>query len=158
MTWLNYNAKQRRPSKKLSLSLSKRVLKFLALIFKSFPSIECKNYKTLNDKERARSYQGVYKCDSSLVKDWYKFTGSAGNQMADSPVPMKHCGTHAPGYLSGGHPTVAEGAVSRKVCFHWTRGNCQWSTNIRVRNCGAFYVYELSKPPTCHLRYCGESK
>ena len=76
--------------------------------------------------------------------------------MPDSCVTKYYCGTHAPGYLTGGHPTVAQGIVSRKVCFHWSSGCCQWSQYIRVRNCGAFYVYELSKPPACNLRFCGD--
>ena len=71
-------------------------------------------------------------------------------------VQRNQCGTHAPGWLSGAHPTVAEGAVQRKVCFHWSSGCCQWSRNIQVRNCGGYFVYELEKPPTCSLRYCGE--
>ena len=78
--------------------------------------------------------------------------------MPDSCVPRQRCGTHAPGWLSGEHPTVAEGAVERKVCFHWTSGCCQLSTNIRVRNCGAFYVYRLNPPPACSLRYCGDGE
>ena len=69
-----------------------------------------------------------------------------------------HCGTHAPGYLTGGHPTVAQGIVQRKVCFHWSNNNCRWSSIIRVRRCSSFYVYELSKPPACNLRYCGNNK
>ena len=76
--------------------------------------------------------------------------------MPDTCVPKQRCGTHAPGWLSGGHPTVAEGAVKRKVCFHWSSGCCQFSSNIQVRNCGAFYVYKLSPPPACSLRYCGD--
>lgn len=73
-------------------------------------------------------------------------------------VPTNHCGTHAPGWLSGGHPTVAQGLVHRNVCFHWTgMGCCEWSSSIRVANCNnTFYVYELSPPPACYLRYCGD--
>jgi len=119
---------------------------------------ECQSYRTLGESDRAQSYRGVAKCDSSLVKAWYRFTASAGNKMADTLVLKYHCGTNAPGYLTGGHPTVAQGAVSRRVCFHWSSNSCYFSTDIRVRNCGAFYVYELSKPPSCHLRYCGNQK
>ena len=72
-------------------------------------------------------------------------------------VPRYYCGTHAPGWLSDAHPTVGEGAVQRKVCFHWTSGCCQWSSNINVRNCGGFFVYELVEPPGCSMRYCGET-
>ena len=75
--------------------------------------------------------------------------------MPDRCVAKYQCGTHAPGWLTGGHPTVAHGAVSRKVCFHWSRSCCQWSRYIRVRNCGAFYVYYLGPTPVCNLRYCG---
>ena len=118
--------------------------------------LECSNYRILNESDRAQSYMGVVKCDRSLAKAWYRFQGGAGNKMPDNCVPKNYCGTHAPGYLTGGHPTVNQGAVSRKVCFHWSSGCCQWSQNIRVRNCGGFYVYEL--PPTryCSLRYCGD--
>ena len=84
--------------------------------------------------------------------------------MADKCVPTNYCGTHYPGWLSGSHPTVAEGVVTRKVCYHYwyyywygTINCCYYSNNIRVRNCGAFFVYELQKPPRCDLRYCGNA-
>ena len=72
-------------------------------------------------------------------------------------VPVRQCGTSAPGWLTGGHPSVGQGAVQRRVCFHWSGSCCRWSLNIRVQNCGAFFVYELSRPPVCHLRFCGDS-
>ena len=118
---------------------------------------ECKSYRTLSEGDRAQGYKGIVKCDNSLTKAWYRFTGSAGNKMADTVVATHHCGTHAPGYLTGGHPTVAQGVVQRKVCFHWSNNKCRWSSLIRVRSCGVFYVYELSKPPACSLRYCGNN-
>ena len=49
---------------------------------------------------------------------------------------------------------MQEGMVSRQVCFNW-RDCCQWKINIRIRNCGDFYVYELKAPGVCGLRYCG---
>ena len=120
--------------------------------------IECLSYNTLSEADRSKDFfnKKVVKCDNLLSKGWYRFKGQAFDQMADKEVAKHHCGTHAPGYMTAGHPTVAEGVVSRKVCFHWTSGNCQWSATIRVRNCGAFYVYELYKPPGCSMRYCGE--
>ena len=93
-----------------------------------------------------------------MIKGWYRFNGDAGNKMADSRVATYYCGTHAPGYLTGGHPSEAQGIVQRKVCYHWSANYCRWSSNIRVRNCGDFYVYELSKPPACSLRYCGNGR
>ena len=118
--------------------------------------LECSNYRILREYDRAQGYRGVVKCDRSLAKAWYRFQGGAGKQMPTKCVPKHQCGTHAPGWLTGGHPTAAQGIVSRKVCFHWSSGCCQWSQYIRVRNCGRFYVYEL--PPTryCNLRYCGD--
>ena len=93
-------------------------------------------------------------CDTSL-SGWYRFSGRAGNQMADSCVDYKHCGTDAPGWMNGGHPSVAERVVSRSVCFRSTSNCCKWSIVISVRNCGGFYVYWLQRPPHCNFRYCG---
>ncbi|KAL9973650.1 hypothetical protein ACROYT_G020131 [Oculina patagonica] len=73
--------------------------------------------------------------------------------MADSCVSTRRCSTYEPGWLNGPHPSVADGAVKRKVCFHWGRC-CTWSTFITVRNCGEFYVYKLKPLKRCG-RYCG---
>ena len=82
--------------------------------------------------------------------------------MADKYVPENHCGTQYPGWLNGTHPTVSEGVVKRRVCYpeyfyEWysVSNYCDVSNNIRVRNCGAFFVYELQKPHYCDFRYCG---
>ena len=74
--------------------------------------------------------------------------------MPTSCVPKNRCGTRAPGWMNGVHPTVAEGKVTRKVCYSWNNC-CQASNNIEVVNCGLFYVYKLSRRPGCNLRYCG---
>ena len=123
-----------------------------------FLSLECSNYQVLNDADRAKGYKAVnnFKCDKPFITRWYKFEGDAGNQMPDKCVDKYHCGTHAPGWLNGTHPTVAEGVVQLKVCFSWSSGCCQWNSDIRVRNCGGFYVYQLPQAPGCQMRYCGD--
>ena len=121
-------------------------------------------YKILNSIDRRVGYTGQspLRCDQPergpFTKGWYRFTGAAGERMPTKCPAKNRCGTHAPGWLKGGHPTVAQGIVSRKVCYHWSSSCCRWSNNIRVRNCGAFYVYELKRTPVCSLRYCGECK
>ena len=121
---------------------------------------ECSSYTKLSDANRASgTHRGnLLKCDRNDLASspaWYRFTDAAGTRMPTSPVAIHHCGTHAPGWMSGQHPTKDDGVVQRKVCFHWSNNVCRWSVNIDVRNCGAFYVYKLPKTPYCWLRYCG---
>ena len=99
------------------------------------------------------STQGSPKCDNGLQAGWYRFRGSAGTMMPASCVAKNKCGTAAPGWLQGRHPSPSEGAIQAKVCYHWNTC-CDTPTDIRVRNCGAFYVYELKPGPGC-TRYCG---
>lgn len=76
--------------------------------------------------------------------------------MPTSCVPGYRCGTQATGWLNGTHPTVADGKVTRQVCFRWD-SCCQWAINIQVRNCGDFFVYYIDGTPQehpCHLGYC----
>ena len=130
----------------------------------------CNNYTVLSEADRAQGHIVInasnYRCDrNDLVPGWYRFQGPAGDWMADKCVPENHCGTHYPVWLSGAHPTVAEGLVTRRVCYpgysydwYWDRPKgicCVWSNDIRVKNCGTFFVYELQKPPSCYFRYCG---
>jgi len=138
----------------------------------------CTNYAILSEADRAQGQKVIndsnYRCDrDDLVPGWYRFQGAAGDQMADKCVPTNYCGTHYPGWLSGRHPTVAEGVVTRKVCYDhwdyywyyywhyywhdWSSSCCLYSNNIRVRNCGDFFVYELQKQPYCNFRYCGNA-
>ena len=116
---------------------------------------ECFGYKWLNERSRNQKYSlRENNCDSSLSPGWYRFGGGAGTKMPTSYVSIERCGTHASGWMNGAHPTVAEGKVTRKVCYRYS--SCCWrSNNIEVLNCGLYYVYKLSRPPNCTYRYCG---
>lgn len=137
------------------LSLFLRVFfpQFSSLI--SFP-VECSNYKFLNESDRAQSYNksSPVLCDAT-TQGWYRFGGGAGNQMPEYCVNKEHCGTQGPGWLNGSHPSAREGAVRRKVCFHWRSFCCLFETYITVRNCGEFFVYKLTPVHICDSRYCG---
>ena len=137
---------------------------FLLLLFLSLfilvltAPAECSSYSKLSDASRASgTHRGrVLKCDHyDLAVGWYRFTDAAGTRMPTSPVAINHCGTHAPGWMNGQHPTKDDGSVKRKVCFNWNNNVCLWNIEISVRNCGAFYVYQLPRIPYCYLRYCG---
>ena len=120
----------------------------------------CNSYTVLSEADRAQGHIEIhasnYRCDRyDLVLGWYRFEGAAGNRMADKCIPMNHCNTRYPGWLSGTYPKVADGVVTRTVCFSWSHTCCGWRHIIRIKNCGAFFVYELSKPISCPDRYCG---
>ena len=117
----------------------------------------CHNYTVLSEADRAQGYiSSNYRRDrSDLVPGWYRFQGAAGDRMADKCILMGHCGTEYPGWLSGAHPTVAEGVVIRRVCFSKDQCSCYRYKNIRVKNCGAYFVYELRRLYYSYFRYCG---
>ena len=117
----------------------------------------CSNYHYLHAADRLVTYTGQARCDQNDINPgWYRFYGVSGNPKMPTQCPsINHCGTHAPGWMTGLHPSVANGVVSRQVCYHWSNNCCRWNNFIRVKNCGAFYVYELQKTPACYLRYCG---
>ncbi|XP_044175238.1 pancreatic secretory granule membrane major glycoprotein GP2-like isoform X2 [Acropora millepora] len=122
---------------------------------------ECQNYQTLSEGDRKNTYllqltvEGTAGCDNNL-RGWFRFQGDAGTKMAIYCVKFG-CGTGAPGWLTGAHPTVDEGRVTRRVCFTTNTNCCLWDTIVQVRNCGDFYVYNIfGTPPQqqCMLRYC----
>ena len=127
-------------------------------MFISFPLCfsECQNYRSLTSAYRKVTYSyHSFTCDNSLSPGWFRFSGAAGTRMPTSCPPTHRCNTAATGWLNGGHPTVADGRVTRQVCFHWSSSCCLWYDNIQVTNCGHFYVYYLIPPSAgCSLRYC----
>ena len=120
----------------------------------------CTNYTVLSEADRAQgNAQPPYdRNDSGLVTGWYRFQGAAGDQMPDKCVLMYRCGTKYPGWLNGAHPTVAEGVVTRTVCYSDYSGCCLPSTIIKVKNCSGYYVYELHRTRNLwYSRYCGNA-
>ena len=117
----------------------------------------CQFHSVLEDYDRDINYQtppGHEKCDNNLNYGWYRFLNISGITMPTTCPPPFTCGTTSPGWLTGDHPTVEDGEVSRRVCF--TRSSslcCYYSYNIRVRNCTSFYVYLLI-PTRYNYRFC----
>lgn len=124
-----------------------------------FVLLECSSYQFLNESRRA-SHIGVIPLsyDAYLAEGWYRFHGAAGTKMQNTCVPTDHgCGTFMFGWLAGEHPTVAQGVVRRKVCFHFASDCCFVHFYTRVRDCGSFYVYKLKRSPY-FTQYCGDGK
>ena len=82
-------------------------------LFLPYCKLECEGYKVLDSADRKNTYgMGNAACDNDIEEAWY-LTGAAGSKMPESPPNKNTCGTHAPGWLNGRHPSVAEGKV------HW---------------------------------------
>ena len=122
-----------------------------------FPLVDVchwQNYQNLSDAERRYDYQrqGDGKCDNTL-NGWYRFQGATGTKMVTTCPSMYHCDAAFPIWLRGGHPTVAEGKVTRNVCINKS-ACCDKSLFIQVKNCGSYYIYKLFNPWVCPARYC----
>lgn len=119
---------------------------------------ECLGAIPLMELERAASFNDgpgkVTKCDTKTNDQWHRFLQPAGTIMPLAPPTQYSCGTDSPGWMMGVLPTVDEGVVPRTACFLWEGDPCTWSTQMQVRNCGAYYVYRLPNPPETCLRYC----
>ena len=125
-------------------------------IISFFPISECQSYGSLKSGDRKTTYKtSRYDCYDGIGPGWFRFEGSAGTRMPTSCPPTLRCKTVVPGWMNGGYPTIADGQVTRTVYFHYSGNCCYWSRNIKVINCGSYYVYYLTGTHTCYLRYCG---
>ena len=132
--------------------------------------VGCNDYKILNENERNHQFKtpsGSQWCDdigSSYKKspqwhgdDWYRFLSPAGTRIAEEAPGTYYCGTVFSGWMQGSHPTSLGETVTRTVCFQGSSSStCSRSTEIKVRNCGQYYLYRLVDTPTCHLGYCAK--
>jgi len=96
--------------------------------------------------------------DYQKGKDWYRFT-TGFQMMAESPPgPQYSCGTKHPAYLNQAHPHEEDGVVPREVCIkeddeEGVYQACAQTENIRVKNCGDYYTYQLN-PSVQDMAYC----
>ncbi|KAK3745971.1 hypothetical protein QZH41_004134 [Actinostola sp. cb2023] len=120
----------------------------------------CRTYHSLfNDSRQPFASTSYVNDDSSFDESvWYIFKDKHGfNRIPTTCVPQYRCGATAPGYMQGALPSVNEGIVKRKACFHSKRNCCHNSVDIYVRNCYMFYVYNLKKLDlSWKARYCAE--
>ncbi|XDV15925.1 hypothetical protein PO909_015860, partial [Leuciscus waleckii] len=121
----------------------------------------CDNYTVLDNPWRSISNGNNYNCDTSVSwSGWYRlFINSVSAHIPDTCVAQSSCGTSAPLWIRGGHPTVTDGVVTRDVCGHWVNYCCYFgSFPIKVKACpGNYYVYELVTPTFCDLAYCADT-
>lgn len=133
------------------------LLPFLACSQGSDP---CVTRKTFDNPFRSTSY--VIKrgdraiCDNNLIAGWYQFVNAVGGTMPESKVDVNHCGTIAPIWMRGQHPSVADGVMDRVACVNYKGmfNGCLVALQIKVKNCSGFYVYYLRPPHGCPMGYC----
>merc|ERR1712087_167701 len=131
---------------------------------------ECtSNYKVLDEADRNYQHQTnpdlpVY-CDNIKAwngikspafqgSSWYRFMGQAGTKMPEFPYGSSTCQTWAPGWINGKHPTRKGQIVERLACFTVGENTCYDRENIKITNCGSFFLYFLPDITKCNNRYC----
>ena len=115
------------------------------------------NHQILSDTWRKVSSGNSGHCDNGLQQGWYLFSPSIGGAMPETCPPIQHCGTYAPGWLNGIHPTGVGQTRNETVCFHWNKNCCMRQVTVDIINCGLYYVYHLPQSPTCNLAYCSNA-
>ena len=122
----------------------------------------CSNttYKEINNPRRStKSSWNLGEnalCDRDLKLGWYRFTSFAGGKIPERMVAPDHCGTRAPVWLNGRHPTKMGENVVRQACVNklGLDNGCWEFFDINIMNCGDYFVYYLRPPDYCSVAYC----
>jgi hypothetical protein len=120
----------------------------------------CKNYKSINNPYRSKKYKvpagEVLICDYKLTAGWYRFTSVVGGKMPTTKPEPYCCGTVAPIWMRGTHPTTKGQVIQATACtnLHNRRNGCLFSKPMSVKNCGDFFVYDLKPSRGCSMAYC----
>ena len=132
----------------------------------------CTDYKILDEKERNHHFktpESSWWCDKTGVSykrspkwhgdNWYRFLPPAGTKIPEEAPTYQYCGTSASGWLQGSHPINLGETVIRTVCFVWSASktcHSSYTSQIKVRNCGQFFLYNLVDVKACNLGYCAK--
>ena len=128
----------------------------------------CEEYEVLDDPSRKSSYgkEHPVQCDvsnnSCTSKDWkgpkwYRIMAGAWSSLATSVVNEKHCDTMAVGFIKHGkHPSVIGSTIKATVCFNFAGFECLVKSDIEIKHCGNYNLYNLPEVPGFGYRYCTE--
>ncbi|CAC5411161.1 unnamed protein product [Mytilus coruscus] len=120
---------------------------------KVYQNTGSKKYSEIkNEEKRSKDYLIDFSSDQAISDEyldagWYRFIGVNGNEMPLSPPGEMHCETIYPIWLNGTLPTEDDGNVSREACLQTENDICEQSIDIKIRNCGGYYVYYLQETP-----------
>ena len=86
---------------------------------------ECVGYALLSDAWRKNVHMVKGTTATEII--FFQMFGIASLHLPEWECrhlawPKRHCGTHAPVWMNGVHPTVSEGIVYRPVCGSWNSG------------------------------------
>nr|XP_022310403.1 uncharacterized protein LOC111115834 isoform X2 [Crassostrea virginica] len=131
----------------------------LCTIFKIVGALnQCSDteYKELGDlakRSPTYMYDAAPLCDRYLMQGWYR----AGLHQIPTTDPwLATCGTLFPYWMDDTAPSNEGETKSVKVCQVGFSGPCERTHNIRMTNCGKYYVYELIPLDICNAAYCFE--
>ncbi|KAL4239800.1 hypothetical protein ACF0H5_000603 [Mactra antiquata] len=79
--------------------------------------------------------------DNRMLTGWY-YVGM--DTIVTSPPPYCSCGYTWPVWLNGSLPVADDGEVHRKACVNFI-SECHTAYDIKIKKCGQFYVYYLTK-------------
>lgn len=119
----------------------------------------CDYYTVLQDNWRSTNNTiDQTHCDRGVTREgWYRmFLDQSSAHIPERCIEENRCGTHAPLWMAGPHPTRPGEIVNRTVCGSWSNNCCHFNLqSMQVKLCpGNYYVYKLVDPPTCLLSYC----
>ena len=127
--------------------------------------IECLNAINLTESWRSDNNGGklASNCDTEDMKKngrpWFRFTGSAGNQLLNTCPPANSCGTEAGIWSDAAMPTKI-GAVTNITAYgSWSYKGCkEYPESVSVVRCSdsvADFVYRYNGNRGCTLGFCG---
>ena len=124
---------------------------------------ECNNYTEHTEAWRKYSFNSTIEdnstsCDATFLKHgWHRFTGAAGTQLySQCTYSGYRCGTRSPGWLLGSHPSSPVDGVVNKYVRYYTYYCADGHAEIKIRNCGNFFVYNFHDLPywSCNFGLC----
>ncbi|XP_023932996.1 von Willebrand factor D and EGF domain-containing protein-like [Lingula anatina] len=121
----------------------------------------CQNYEELTvGFERSTNNTNFTtnpKCDSLLLRTWYKIGHSPIFHLPTTCPGSPACGTTGPVWMNTTNTSIPEGdMITLEACVGSPDSCCESLLPVQIKNCTDFTVYYLSPTVACPQAYCFE--